>query len=198
MFDNFDEDQIQEVQGLIKKQKEAQLSLNSLELEDSVMVNNEAQAILAVVFDLLFASLYEQRFQMFEGIVGEQPVRSIVTLSTTLSWHIDPQNWSDNAKRCKAYLVNSYRRVLTYGFYRNFSLCEKIKEDLSSLTKYDCVAELDRLKECFDQTSDLDMRWTDAYLPFLIKFAKKVPASLVAEYSVAIKNVQISKEDLCF
>lgn len=42
------------------------------------------------------------------------------------------------------------------------------------------------------------MRWTDAYLPFLIKFAKKVPASLVAEYSTAIKDVQISKEDLCF
>jgi len=48
-------------------------------------------------------------------------------LSTTLSWHIDPLNWTDNTKRCKAYLVNSYRRVLAYGWYRNFLLCERIK-----------------------------------------------------------------------
>jgi hypothetical protein len=45
---------------------------------------------------------------------------------------------------------------------------------------------------------DLDMRWTNAYLPALIKFAKAVPASLVTEYSSAIMGAKISKEDLCF
>ena len=60
------------------------------------------------------------------------------------------------------------------------------------------MAELVRVKECFDLMTDLDMRWTNAYLPALIKFAKAVPASLVTEYSRAIIEVTISKEDLCF
>lgn len=60
------------------------------------------------------------------------------------------------------------------------------------------MAELVRVKECFDLMADLDLRWTNAYLPALITFANAVPASLVAEYSGAIKDVKISKEDLCF
>ena len=135
MFDNFDEDQLQEVQQLIKAKREAPLTMDSLNLDETEIDTDDAQAKLAVVFDILFAIIYEQRFQMFGGIADEQSVRSIVTLSQTLSWHIDPKNWSNNANRCKAYLVNSYRRILTYGFYRNFSLCEKIKEDISSFTK---------------------------------------------------------------
>jgi len=45
--------------------------MNSLELEDAVVDNSEVQVNLALVFDILFASMYEQRFQMFEGILGE-------------------------------------------------------------------------------------------------------------------------------
>ena len=36
--------------------------MNSLELEDAAVDNNEVQASLALVFDILFASMYEQRF----------------------------------------------------------------------------------------------------------------------------------------
>jgi len=59
------------VQGLIDKKREGHLSIDSLELENVAMNDDEVYANLAVVFDILFASLYEQRFQMFEGIDGE-------------------------------------------------------------------------------------------------------------------------------
>jgi len=42
------------------------------------------------------------------------------------------------------------------------------------------------------------MRWTDAYLPNLIKFARRVPATFVKQYCEAIKEVKITKEDLCY
>jgi len=60
------------------------------------------------------------------------------------------------------------------------------------------VTELVRLKDLFERTSDLDMRWTNAYLPNLIKFAKRVPATFVALHCEAIKDVKITKDDLCY
>lgn len=61
MFDNFDEEQLEEVKGFINLKWEPSLSLDAMTLETLDKEQNEDESFvnLAMVLDILFASMYE-------------------------------------------------------------------------------------------------------------------------------------------
>ena len=107
------------------------LTLDSLSLEESQSLDSDSH--LAATYDILFAYLYELRFQHFAADFSDESVKNICLLSSCLSWHIDSNQWSDPKQRARAFMIASYRRVLCYGADRNLQLCQRVHSDLVSL-----------------------------------------------------------------
>lgn len=106
---------------------------------------------MAVMWDLVFAYMYEARFQNFDDELSESSVANIIHLSQCLAWHVDPKQWSTSDQRAKAFIVSSYRRVLCYGAYRNFDLCQRVHSDVVSLTRSELCQILERLISLFNE-----------------------------------------------
>jgi len=91
-------------------------------------------------------------------------------LSQTLSNHIDPKKWENDKNRAKAYTVGSFRRVLCFAVYRNFELCQKVHEDVCSLTKPEAISYLKSLRKLFENSSQYSMQWAINYIVTVLKW----------------------------
>eukprot|EP00826_Nyctotherus_ovalis_P007333 TRINITY_DN11821_c0_g1_i6.p1 TRINITY_DN11821_c0_g1~~TRINITY_DN11821_c0_g1_i6.p1 ORF type:complete len:153 (-),score=36.26 TRINITY_DN11821_c0_g1_i6:104-538(-) len=97
----------------------------------------------------------------------------------------------------KNVLISSYRRALTYPLYRNFELCEKIKEDVSKVFEEGKVGALKvmlNVKMLFERAEPkylLNRIFVDDFAIWI----QKVDEAKLAGIAKIIKETKVSKED---
>ncbi|CAH2248837.1 protein SHQ1 homolog [Pararge aegeria] len=142
------------------------------------------------LIDILFGYCYDKRTTLNDSNVESS--WTINKLSATLSWFCVFNDM-------KEVLIACYRRALSYPIFRNFDLCNKIKNDLASLLRkgkkfvIKCVISIYQM---FNLSNDARYILNQLYIKDYLIFLQKCRAEKFEELGNNIANINITKNDL--
>ncbi|KAJ8660463.1 hypothetical protein O0I10_003921 [Lichtheimia ornata] len=152
------------------------------------LLSNEKSTYLGLV-DLIFAYSYNHR--MFEGENSVESVWCIGKVSPTLSC-------LEQFSTLKDVVIACFRRVLAYPLYRNFTLCEKVLQDVYILFRLGKRALLKALLEMKDFFDHHDVYyvyskiWLDDYCTWIQHASDHVLRTLAHE----LHHFTVNKSDI--
>jgi protein SHQ1 len=172
---------------LTKEEIEECLKLRNREyLIDSSSPNIPLQCV-----EILWAYLYDFRVSNFEH--SWESTWSIAKLASTISSFTDWRKY-----KLKDVLISVYRRSLIFPLYRNFSLSQKITEDLCEVLKIGRKAVL----KWFIQLKKLNERRDSGYLinrvfinDFIV-WVQQTPEQVFSKGLEELQKIEITKEEL--
>uniref|UniRef100_A0A2A4JL39 Protein SHQ1 homolog n=1 Tax=Heliothis virescens TaxID=7102 RepID=A0A2A4JL39_HELVI len=164
--------------------------LKELPNKHYLLSKNEYKQVLYGLVDILYGYCYDKRTTLNESTV--ESGWTINKLSSTLSWFC---TFTD----MKQVLVACYRRALIYPIFRNFDLCNKVKNDLVSLFRkgkkfvVKCVIEIHQM---FNASNDARYILNQLYIKDYLIFLQKCRNEELDELYNNIANIEITKSDL--
>ncbi|PZC73168.1 hypothetical protein B5X24_HaOG209960 [Helicoverpa armigera] len=164
--------------------------LKELPNKQFLLSKNEYKQVLYGLVDILYGYCYDKRTTLNESTV--ESGWTINKLSSTLSWFC---TFTD----MKQVLVACYRRALIYPIFRNFDLCNKVKNDLVSLFRkgkkfvVKCVIEIHQM---FNASNDARYILNQLYIKDYLVFLQKCRNEELDELYNNIANIEITKSDL--
>ncbi|XP_059050548.1 protein SHQ1 homolog [Achroia grisella] len=179
------------------------LDINSIEFTDAevgvlkelpnknyLLSKNEYKQVLYGLIDILYGYCYDKRTTLNESTVESS--WTINKLSSTLSWFCAFNNVQET-------LISCYRRALIYPIFRNFELCEKVKNDVVTLFRkgkkfvIKCVIEIYKM---FTTSNDARYILNQLYIQDYLIFLQKCHTDEIDELCNNIANTEIAKTDL--
>lgn len=151
---------------------------------------NEHRQVLLGLVDILYGYCYDKRTTMNDSNVESS--WTINKLSSTLSWFC-------SFNEMKQVLIACYRRALIFPIFRNFELCNKVKNDLVSLFRkgkkfiIKCMIEIHQM---FNNSNDARYILNQLYIKDYLVFLQKCRSEEFTELFNNIVNVEIMKRDL--
>ena len=159
------------------------------------------------IIDILFAFTYDCITTEFEH--SSESGWTINKLSSTLSNLIDfNKNFYSQSKHIsfdilneliKNVIISCYRRILIYPLYRNFKLCEKVKNNLIEILskgKFGLTKCFIMIKKIFEKSEPrylLNTLYINPLLKWIQFYSEEKIINILIE---VIKNIKIEKEDL--
>ncbi|XP_063629559.1 protein SHQ1 homolog [Cydia splendana] len=150
----------------------------------------EHRQVLLGLVDILYGYCYDKRTTMNDSNVESS--WTINKLSSTLSWFC---SFND----MKQVLIACYRRALIFPIFRNFELCNKVKNDLASLFRkgkkfiIKCLIEIHQM---FNNSNDARYILNQLYIKDYLVFLQKCRSEEFTELFNNIANIEIMKRDL--
>lgn len=155
-----------------------------------ILSDTKYKQIFYGLVDILYGYCYDKRTTLNDSNVESS--WTINKLSATLSWFCV-------FKDVKEVLIACYRRALAYPIFRNFGLCDKVKNDLVSLLrkgkKYVIKCMLS-IHQMFNLSNDARYILNQLYIKDYLIFLQKCRAEEFDELSNNIANVDITKNDV--
>lgn len=164
--------------------------LKELPNKHYILSKSEQTQVLLGLVDILYGYCYDKRTTLNESTVESS--WTINKLSSTLSWFCI-------FKDTKQALVACYRRALIYPIFRNFELCNKVKEDLISLFRkgkkfiIKCVIDIYQM---FNNSTDARYILNQLYIKDYLVFLQKCRIEELDQLYNNIANIEITKTDL--
>lgn len=164
--------------------------LKELPNKHYLLTKTECKQVLYGLVDILYGYCYDKRTTLNESTVESS--WTINKLSATLSWFC---TFNDT----KEVLIASYRRALIYPIFRNFDLCNKVKEDLVKLLQLGkkfiikCMIEIHQF---FNLSNDARYILNQLYIKDYLIFLQKCRSKELEDLCNNIANIEISKNDL--
>lgn len=161
--------------------------LKDLPNKEYLLNKSEFDSVLCNLVDILFSYCYEKRTTYNENTVESS--WTINRLSATLSWFETFANFSETMICC-------YRRALIYPMYRNFDLCNKVKNDVASMfrigRKYvvKCLIEIYQL---FNSSQDARYILNQLYMRDFLIFSQKCDDATYKYVSEKLVNLNLTK-----
>ena len=159
------------------------------------------------IIDILFAFIYDCITTEFEH--SSESGWTINKLSSTLSNLIDfNKNYYSQSKHIsfdilneliKNLIISCYRRLLIYPLYRNFKLCEKVKNnviEILSKGKFGLTKCFIIIKKIFEKSEPrylLNTLYINPLLKWIQFYSEEKIINILIE---VIKNIKIEKDDL--
>ncbi len=159
------------------------------------------------IIDILFAFIYDCITTEFEH--SSESGWTINKLSSTLSNLIDfNKNYYSQSKHIsfdilneliKNLIISCYRRLLIYPLYRNFKLCEKVKNnviEILSKGKFGLTKCFIIIKKIFEKSEPrylLNTLYINPLLKWIQFYSEEKILNILIE---VIKNIKIEKDDL--
>ncbi|XP_045780394.1 protein SHQ1 homolog [Maniola jurtina] len=164
--------------------------LKELPNKHYILTNSEYKQVFYGLVDILFGYCYDKRTTLNESNVESS--WTINKLSATLSWFCV-------FKDMKEVLIACYRRALVYPIFRNFDLCNKVKNDLVSLLrkgkKYIIKCMLS-IHQMFNLSNDARYILNQLYIKDYLIFLQKCRAEEFEDLSNNIANIEIMKNNV--
>ncbi|XP_041985371.1 protein SHQ1 homolog [Aricia agestis] len=164
--------------------------LKELPNKHYILTSTENKQVLLGLIDILFGYCYDKRTTMDESTIESS--WTINKLSSTLSWFCVFNDY-------KEVLVACYRRALIYPIFRNFELCNKVKQDLLSLLrkgKKFVIKCLVSIYKMFNNSCDARYILNQLYIKDYLVYIQKIRAEEIDELCNNIANVEVTKADL--
>lgn len=164
--------------------------LKELPNKHYLLTKTDKHQVMLGLVDILYGYCYDQRTTLQESTVESS--WTINKLSSTLSWFCV---FND----VKEVLVACYRRALVFPIFRNFQLCEKVKNDLLSLLRkgkkfiIKCFIQIHGL---FNVSADPRYILNQLYIKDYLVFLQKCRDEEFDELCNNIANIEITKSDL--
>lgn len=164
--------------------------LKELPNKHYILSKNERTQVLLGLVDILYGYCYDKRTTLNESTVESS--WTINKLSSTLSWFCV-------FKDMKQALIACYRRALIYPIFRNFELCNKVKEDLISLFRkgkkflIKCMIDIHQM---FNTSNDARYILNQLYIKDYLVFLQKSRSEEMDQLYKNIANIEIAKTDL--
>lgn len=164
--------------------------LKELPNKHYILSKSEYTQVLLGLVDILYGYCYDKRTTLNESTVESS--WTINKLSSTLGWFCI-------FKDTKQVLIACYRRALIYPIFRNFELCNKVKEDLISLFRkgkkfvIKCVIDIHQM---FNTSNDARYILNQLYIKDYLVFLQKCRSEELDELYNNIANIEITKRDL--
>lgn len=164
--------------------------LKELPNKHYLLTKSEYKQVLYGLVDILYGYCYDKRTTLNESTVESS--WTINKLSSTLSWFCTFNDMRQVLTAC-------YRRALIYPIFRNFELCNKVKNDLVSLLKrgkkfvVKCMIEIHQM---FNTSNDARYVLNQLYIKDYLVFLQKCRDEELDELYNNIANIEITKRDL--
>lgn len=164
--------------------------LKELPNKHYLLSKEEYREIMLGLIDILFGYCYDKRTTLNESTVESS--WTINKLSSTLSWFC---TFLDT----RHVLIACYRRALTYPIFRNYELCNKVKNDLVSLLRkgkklvIKCMIEVHQM---FNTSNDARYILNQLYIKDYLVFLQKCRNEEIMEICNNIANIELCKKDL--
>ncbi|XP_023949904.2 protein SHQ1 homolog [Bicyclus anynana] len=164
--------------------------LKELPNKHYILTKAKCRQVFYGLIDLLYGYCYDKRTTMNDSNVESS--WTINKLSATLSWFCVFNDM-------KEVLVASYRRALTFPIFRNYDLCNKVKDDLASLLKkgkkyvIKCIINMYQM---FNLSHDARYILNQLYIKDYLIFLQKCKAEKFEELGDSVANINISKNDV--
>ncbi|XP_011559748.3 protein SHQ1 homolog [Plutella xylostella] len=155
-----------------------------------LFTQSEYKGVLLGLVDILYGYCYDKRTTLNDSTVESN--WTINKLSATLSWFC-------TFKDMKEVMVACYRRALIYPIFRNFELCQVVKNDIKTLLqkgkKYiiKCMIDIHHL---FNKSNDARYILNQLYIQDYLVFLQKCRSEELDELSKNIANIEVSKNDV--
>ena len=177
----------------IEGRKDADLSakLVGFSRKDTKIEPKHRLSTLCGLIDIIFGFCYDQRVNL--GEVNSESGWTIAKLSSTLVC-------SDNFKTLLEAVLASSRRSLIYPLYRNFSLTQKVWEDVLAAIRQgrsNIVRILLTIAEIFNESEGryiFNQLYIDQYIPWIQSVKEESLARVVCELEGTIASLK--KRDL--
>ncbi|XP_013185135.1 protein SHQ1 homolog [Amyelois transitella] len=164
--------------------------LKELPNKNFLLNNKEYNQVLFGLVDILYGYCYDKRTTLNDSTVESS--WTINKLSSTLSWFCVFNDVRET-------LVACYRRALIYPIFRNFELCNKVKNDLVSLFrkgKKFIIKSLIEIHQMFNSSNDARYILNQLYIKDYLIFLQKCRSDELDELCNNIANLEIAKNDL--
>ncbi|VVC87896.1 unnamed protein product [Leptidea sinapis] len=164
--------------------------LKELPNKHYVLTKTEHKQVFFSLIDILYGFCYDRRSTLNESTVESS--WTINKLSSTLSWFCV-------FNEMKEVLVACYRRALTYPMFRNFELCNKVKNDVVSLLrkgKKFTIKCMINIHQMFNASNDARYILNQLYIKDYLIFLQMCRAEEFTELGNNVANIEICKKDL--
>lgn len=166
------------------------LILKELPNKNYLLTTTEHKQVMLGMIDILFGYCYDKRTTINETTV--ESGWTINKLSSTFSWFC---SFND----LKGVLISCYRRALIFPIFRNFELCEKVKNDLTSLLRkgkrmiVKCFIEIYQI---FHSNNDARYILNQLYVKDYLVFLQKCKNEEIEDLCKNLAHIKINKTDL--
>ncbi|CAB3227571.1 unnamed protein product [Arctia plantaginis] len=164
--------------------------LKELPNKNFLLTTLEYKEVLYGLVDILYGYCYDKRTTLNESTVESS--WTINKLSSTLSWFCV-------FKDVRQVLIACYRRALIYPIFRNFYLCNRVKNDLVTLFrrgKKSVIKAMIEIHQMFNTSNDARYILNQLYIKDYLVFLQKCGSEELDELCNNIANIEISKNDL--
>lgn len=164
--------------------------LKELPNKHYLLTKSEYKQVLYGLVDIMYAYCYDKRTTSNESTVESS--WTINKLSSTLCWFCTFHDMQQ-------VLIACYRRALIHPIFRNYDLCNKVKNDLISLLKkgkkyvIKCMIEIHQM---FNTSNDARYILNQLYIKDYLVFLQKCRNEELVELYNNIANIEIAKRDL--
>ncbi|XP_015122901.1 protein SHQ1 homolog [Diachasma alloeum] len=166
--------------------------LKELPNKEYLLDNEEKQAVLYGLVDILFASCYNHR--VTQGENSSESSWDINKISSTLSWFQTYSSLEDVIR-------TSIRRSLCYPLYRHWDLSMKVLEDVKQILKLGKKMVLKRfceIHELFNNSFEPRYLLNQLYIRDYLIWIQQAPDSLILSLFNALDGLLPKKEDMGF
>lgn len=164
--------------------------LKELPNKHYLLSKNEYRQILLGLVDILYGYCYDKRTTLNDSTIESS--WTVNKLSATFSWFCI-------FKDIKQVLITCYRRALIYPIFRNYELCNKVKNDVVSLFRkgkkfvIKCMIEIHQM---FNTSNDARYILNQLYVKDYLVFLQKCRSEELDELCNNIANIELRKIDL--
>ncbi|XP_072934922.1 protein SHQ1 homolog [Epargyreus clarus] len=164
--------------------------LKELPNKHYILTKKEHREVMLSLVDILFASCYDKRTTLNDASVESS--WTINKVSPTLTWFC---TFND----MKEVLIACYRRAISFPIYRNFELCNRVKDDLASLLskgKKFVIKNVIEIYNLFNLSNDARYILNQLYIKDYLIFLQKCKEEDFQNLAKSISETEVQKEDL--
>ncbi|XP_028175808.1 LOW QUALITY PROTEIN: protein SHQ1 homolog [Ostrinia furnacalis] len=164
--------------------------LKELPNKSYLLTKTEKQQVMLGIIDILYGYCYDKRTTLNDSTVESS--WTINKLSSTLSWFCVFNDIQE-------VLIACYRRALVFPIFRNFELCEAVKNDVTLLFEkgkkfiIKCFIEIHTM---FNKSNDARYILNQLYIKDYLVFLQKCSNEDINKLHYQILNNEISKNDV--